>query len=76
MPPPAMPPPLSRLEQLFLDSGSYDFHQGSLDAQCNRIREWLRSEIDQRPRDATKEGSYLGNEMAARHLRRTALIPG
>ena len=38
-------PPLSRLELLFLDSGCYDIHQGSLDTQCNRIREHLRREL-------------------------------
>ena len=43
------PPSLTRLERMLLDA-DYDFRQGSLDAQCERVREWLRVEIDRRLR--------------------------
>ncbi len=50
--PPSMPP-LSPLEELVADC--YDIHDGSFDEQCERVRRWLRAEIDQRLREAAKK---------------------
>ena len=41
------PPPLTRLERLFLDAG-YDVSDGSFDEQCDRLRAHLRREIAKR----------------------------
>ena len=52
LPPPA-PPPFSRLEWLFLSSG-YDVREGGFDEQVERVRRWLRAEVDRRLRELAK----------------------
>ena len=54
MPPPEMPP-LSRLEQLVLDSGQEVWFELGFDQTCDRYRVYLRNEIDRRLRELARK---------------------
>lgn len=41
------------MERLLLEAG-FDVHQGSIDEQCDRVRAWLRAEIDRRMRELAR----------------------
>ena len=52
LPPP--PPPLTRLEEMVLDSVPFDPDTPSLDVQVERFRAYLRVEVDRRLREVAK----------------------
>ena len=47
------PPPLTRLEQAVLDHADFDVSM-SFDEQCENVRRWLRSEIENKLREVAK----------------------
>ena len=47
-------PPLTKLERLVLDQGADFFNELGFEGTCERVRVWLRAEVDRRLREVAK----------------------